>query len=782
MPSVATPEIHITATRASGGAQPTRSVSFAPSPSPPAAHAPEPPQLHVTAIGHVVTASDSFCASFSAALLHHASLLHARNELLPPGPSVHAADIRETVIRFIVSQSSYPVSLLNGLSPRQYIRTTYIANGGKYLGFTDGRDPRIPDSFREYTHLMGQHTCLPDRVFITMAAIAYKCQIVIIGADSEAVCVPPDDAIRRIHILMTRPPSDPDQRYAWAHLNAEACTDAITCKPQQPLHIVFDQPPELSPIYHGPTFGPVAPPASVDDSIPAPAQQMQWLQEAHCGYTGHPGIGATLKILRSNKRVWRGMTAHVAQFVKRCPTCMTARIHLNPARVSAATIRVDALPLRRWHIDMTGNLSTCLYTGFTRLMTFRDESTGFKLLFGSRFGCALEVAIAFLSVIGLFGLPDSFHTDGGPENDAYIWHQFTQMTGIKHTVSLPAQPHSNGIAEASIKSAKRFLRTLCVDLGRHNAWGLYTGMVQLALNSLPCSTRLCTSNQLVFASFYNPDHFVIPSTYNHQSPDEDQIDIDDANHYGIGANFVHRATYIQQLVTNHYHEHLDILLEQAIRRDPQACDDIAVGQHVLIEWPNAGPPSPQHPTLRGPYLVFAKSQNVLKLSHISIPPPADQPASIKWSKHARVYSLDVAEYGCMTRNPNDPAASQVPAGPPSLMIDCILDDEVFAEYRGPEPNHVANRSYYARLWGSHQQHGSLLLQQCYTYDQVKHSYAFDSYVACHIHLHGHTPMCAIPLGWDPHAVSKSLRPSHHPVLATEHGFPLPDDYEHSQSP
>jgi len=448
---------------------------------------------------------------------------------------------------------------------------------------------------------------------------------------------------------------------------------------------------------------------------------------------------------------------------------MNSRIHLNSAKVSAATIRVDALPLRRWHIDMTGTLGTCAFTGFTKMMVFRDESTGFKILHGSRHGCALEVVMGLIHIVGFFGLPDSVHTDGGPENDAYVWHQFSQVTGIKHTLSLPCQPHSNGIAESSIKTAKRFLRTLCVDLGRHNAWGLYLGIVQNTLNSLPCADRQCTPNQLVFASFWNPEPFVIPTFYCPQSEHDKEEHAADANYYKVGANFIHRATYIQQLVTNAYHEHMDILFQQAARKDPSVVTDIAIGQHVLIEWPDNGPPTPQHPGLRGPYIVHGKSHNVLQLQHLSIPPPEDQPATLRWSKHARVYSLDIFEHGPLQRKPSDPSATQVAAGFQSLHIDCITAD-VPKDGCRHDLNNVENRMYQARLWG---QVNAVQAQvrRLYSYAEVQHTYAMDTYALCNPHLHGHTSVISMPMGWDPHAVSKSLRPAHYPEIPEERGYP-----------
>ena len=74
--------------------------------------------------------------------------------------------------------------------------------------------------------------------------------------------------------------------------------------------------------------------------------------------------------------------------------------------------------------------------------------------------------------MGWTDLAESIHSDGGPEYDNYIWQQVQQISGIKHTFSVLSVPQTNGIAERNIASAKRFVRSLTVDMSRHNAWGL----------------------------------------------------------------------------------------------------------------------------------------------------------------------------------------------------------------------------------------------------------------------------------------------------------------------
>jgi len=720
--------------------------------------------------------NDSFCLSLARALAQSNHHHDTTGSAVPPSPSHEPEDVRELVVACMIGFAMLPFPELQNKTPKQWVRSVYFNTADpRALAFADDRDARTPASWREYTSLMILPECIVDRLFIITASVLYKCQIFLINDDCEVVIINPLVAHRRVFILFN---DSTDSFYSWAHECDMHCPQAAECRTAARFDI-FLAAPALAPIPEGPVLGPVPPPPSLDDSIPVASRQHQWICNAHCGYTGHPGVQATLSILRSQRHIWKGMTAHVAQYIKRCPTCISSRIRLNPAMVSTATLRINAMPLRRWHIDSTGIMSTCAFTGFTRCIVFRDESTGFTIFAGSRFGCGLETAIGFLHVSGFFGLPDSLHSDGGPENDNYTWHQFQQITGIKHTLSLPAQPHSNAIAESAIKTSKRFLKTLCVDLGRHNAWGLHLGIVQHAVNSLPNAERQCTPNQLVFSSFYNPFPFVIPTTYHRQSAVDDDVDVADANHYSIAANLVHSATYIQQLVTNRYHEHMDLLVEQASAKDPLPSEDIPVGEHVMIAWPLDKPPSPQHPGLRGPFTVIARSRNVLTLQHLSHPLPADQPSLIKWSKHAHVYSMNISDNDPIMRSLNDPAASQVPADFQTQHIECVIRHSLKLDFHGvrlPDTvNHVSQQDYVCRMWKPVLLHSDDLLHTL-TYDQVRHTYAFDSYYVSHPStLHGHTPIAHMPAGWHPHGVDKALRPWHSVALPNERDHPHMSD-------
>ncbi len=418
----------------------------------------------------------------------------------------------------------------------------------------------------------------------------------------------------------------------------------------------------------------------------------------------------------------------------------------------------------------------CFSTGFTVMIVFVCEVTQFIALYGSRHGTALETAVALINLMGWLGLAESIHSDGGPENDNYIWHQVAQITGIKHTFSVPNVPNSNPIAERNIGMAKRFVRALTVDLDKHNTWGLLLPIAQKGLNDLRRKDLLWYSpNEIVFASLADPTSLVIPTFYTRAVR---EADLADANAYQISANFVHRAVCFQQHVCSIVQEIHAKAFDACAATNPTSYTDLSVGQCVLINWPSDHPPSPAHPLKRGPYKVLAIHHNSVHLEHLANPPPADQPLNIHWSKHAHVYQF--VDEDTPVRSAFDPAASHAPTGPPGRNIDCVLSHSTLPANLLPPGialDHVKAQKYLCRLFSAStsRQPPAIASTQLLSYDQIAHTFAFDTYVLNQRHLQGHVPSLLMPANWNPHAVPPSLRPSHPPLPVHEHTFPPNDD-------
>lgn len=732
--------------------------------SPPVVHAGADPLVWFQ-VHNIGAGPSSLCDAASAALEHEAGTSQdARTLVIPFRP----LDIRERVGWFYETNSTRPMSCLHGRSFQQYFRSNT-----PILSFSDRDDQHTPTSWQEYKTLVNQGTTFPDIIFVHAIAVVYGVQIVLFTDTEERFIINPANAFRRIFLFGA-------QRGAhcnWGHLQ----------EPLDPEHPGrnFDQFSfEDVPLFSSQAYTPR--PLQFPKVLDIPTERMQAIHAAHCAYTDHPGVEATVKSLQQQGKYWRRMTAHVSQFIRKCPTCCASRLRLHHAPVTASSLRLASRPLRRWHLDQTGNMGVCVYTGFTRILLFVCEATQFCAMYGSRFGTALEAAIAFIHLMGWTGTAESLHSDGGPEFDNYIWHQIAQITGLKHTLSVPHVPQSNGLAERNIAEAKRFVRMLTVDLDKHNSWGLLLPIAQKGLNDLRRQElQWCSPNEIVFVSLCDANSFVIPTFYTRRLRELDMVN---ANEYDISANFVHRTMCFQQFVVNQFHEAQAQAFDSAAARDPVAHSDVSPGQCVLIDWPDNSPPSPAHPTKRGPYKVLESRTNTVTLQHFENPPPADQPYLISWSKHAHVYFYPEDE--APRRSQSDPAASQAPLGTVGRQVDCVLSHNTkpvpdrVGDSQQERQFHVANQIYQCRLFmhntdTSRQQLSSRTANL--RYEDICHTFAFDSYFQANRRLIGHVAVSHMPANWCPHAVSESQRPSFPPLPLHEQNIPRSVDDEGSDS-
>jgi transposase InsO family protein len=697
------------------------------------------------------------CTAISEALRHEQTV--SGRQSLANEPQFRPLDVRDRTLWFMSEYGNTIIDSRLGVSARSLFRR-YILTNSVTLAFDHRDDEHSPVSWSEYQTLMADEGTYPDMLFLHVAARLYRCQIIVFfdpDDDLPYIVATPPNAFRRIFLL-----SSPSlQHVNWAHPTEDRSDTSIA-----------------DASFHAPLLSPPPTTADVQDEIlhslyrrlPVSEERLRQLHLAHNGYSGHPGVERTVKILISVGSKWRGMTADVAQFIRRCPTCCASRLKLQHAPVSASSLRLDARPLSRWHIDQTGPMPACAFTGFTRFIVFVCETTQFVWLYGSRFGTALETAIALIHLIGMFDIPESIHSDHGSENDNYVWHQLQQITGIKRTFSMPYIPQTNGIAERHIGSAKHFVRNLSVDIGRHNSWGLLLPIAQKGLNSLPREElNWFSPSQIILASCHNPESFAIPTFYSRELR---EMDFADAHAYHVSGNFAHRAMIFQQGVFNHFHNLKERALEEAAARDPTLLQDLHVGQAVLIDWPD-GPPTPLHPRKQGPFRVVELRRNVVVLQHIVVPPPDSQPNVLQWSKQAHVYVYPDAYVP--GRSASDPSASMSTPDSSGRQIECVLTHHPLQSYQSPrsrtahQRHHVSNFEYICRLFAADLPDSAIPhMQRVFLYDEIKHTYAFDCYVMAHRSLEGHLPVSHMPLNWLPHAVNPSLRPSHDPCPLHEH--------------
>jgi hypothetical protein len=698
------------------------------------------------------TPTDGSCGP-SAVLEAIRHLFRTQQEFMQAVPS-DAQHLRDRVVDFIVNHADTQVSLLLPETFRSAIREEFVHNQRELRdsdfirsAVESNEDPtQRVNSFVGWSHAMRRPRAFTDEFFMAAAALSLRVQICVIRV-FISVYMPTyfecADAAFRITLFAS------DDHYEWCsdiELDADIALRRFTVDLSPP------------PLAQSPTVQPPALLPHLDDSLPISPNRLQIIATAHNAVTGHPGRDATLAALRSAGYSWRGMFAEVSKFVDRCPSCQLAR-RAPPVQAFHRTLRTTDRLCSRWHVDTVGPFPECSGTGFKFFSLFVDEVSGYVLIYGNKAKCAFETAAALIQLTGLFGLPNSFHSDGGSEFDSDVLHQFSALCCVRHTLSIARAPNTNGLAERNVQQAKRVLRHLTSTLADFAYWGFLLPIVQRATNFLHRQHLGCCPQQLVFGLYANTDAFVIPCV---AAPVTTSL-IVDANQHHYSAGIMHAALRFQERILLRFAELRERLFDAAVSALPAVSGSLQVGDLVLIPWRDNSPPSSLHPRMCGPYVVTALDAraNTIQVEHSCVPPPANQLARTSWTIQSGVFIL--SDLDCPAAE--DPASCGLAADSPfpqpiDCILSCTLRDQPLPV--ASNPSHVSNHIFLVRWLNRPQSAASLV-----DYTVVKHTAACDRFCIANPTLSGHKSALRLPDFFDPHAQAPSARPSHPPIASAE---------------
>ncbi|XP_026582351.1 uncharacterized protein K02A2.6-like, partial [Pseudonaja textilis] len=168
-------------------------------------------------------------------------------------------------------------------------------------------------------------------------------------------------------------------------------------------------------------------------------------------HEGHPGI-VRMKALARSYVWWPGMDPQITSWVSSCQPCQSTR----PAPPAATPTRWESAggPWSRLHIDLAGPVH-----GRTFLVLVDSYSKWIDLaLLPSTTTQAIVKALIRLFVT--HGLPDTLVSDNGPQFTSCEFSMYVANLGIRHILTAPFHPASNGMAERAVRSVKEALARL----------------------------------------------------------------------------------------------------------------------------------------------------------------------------------------------------------------------------------------------------------------------------------------------------------------------------------
>ena len=175
--------------------------------------------------------------------------------------------------------------------------------------------------------------------------------------------------------------------------------------------------------------------------IPKPCRQ-QVLVDLHAS---HQGLTRT-KARARQVVYWPKMTTDIDLVVRQCQVCREAQASLP--KEPPMNDRNPRLPFECTSAD----LFSCQGHDF---LVFVDRLTGWPCIARTgRTTSSHDVILWFRRWFADVGVPSTLYTDGGPQFASHRFAEFCRRWQVKHIMSSPHYPQSNGHAEAAVKAMK----------------------------------------------------------------------------------------------------------------------------------------------------------------------------------------------------------------------------------------------------------------------------------------------------------------------------------------
>ncbi|GKT33460.1 hypothetical protein ADUPG1_007361, partial [Aduncisulcus paluster] len=192
------------------------------------------------------------------------------------------------------------------------------------------------------------------------------------------------------------------------------------------------------------------------------------IRHFHSATTGHHGIRATIDKLKDYGLTWTTMYIDVRKTIKGCLTCQKIAEQKKTTQAPTFSIAHEVTG-HTWFIDSLGPLPKTA-DGYEYIMAATDAFSRYTELFPLTSLTAKEAMFHILSLIGRHGMPNTIHTDQGPQFANYLADHVYDTLGIRHHRVTPHHPTGNGMVERMNREIKRHLRAQMLELSEMSDW------------------------------------------------------------------------------------------------------------------------------------------------------------------------------------------------------------------------------------------------------------------------------------------------------------------------
>lgn len=189
---------------------------------------------------------------------------------------------------------------------------------------------------------------------------------------------------------------------------------------------------------------------------PTKDQRKTILTEYHTdALSGHPGVNRTFQEVKKTY-FWKGMKQEIENFIKTCDVCQrNKKINIKTPMVITSTANDFAEAIA---CDIMGPYPITKNNN-RYILTVQDELTKFVQAYPISEISAETCAIHLIKYFSIFGFPNTILTDQGTNFMSNLLKEINKILQIKHKITSPYHPQTNGSLERTHASIKSFIKS-----------------------------------------------------------------------------------------------------------------------------------------------------------------------------------------------------------------------------------------------------------------------------------------------------------------------------------
>jgi hypothetical protein len=327
---------------------------------------------------------------------------------------------------------------------------------------------------------------------------------------------------------------------------------------------------------------------------------------------GHLGVDRTIEavknyIQRHGLDDWPTLRRDCEEFRKRCPICQRQDQRRPPLVTAPYLLSTKDKAMRHMAIDTMGPFPPDK-DGNTYIIAMVDRYSRFLEMAPTKDATAQSAAEWLVNNhFAYFGVPQTIHSDNGPQYVNSIMNTISQRTGVRFTRSTPYSHEENGLIERLNKEILRHLRSIMYERKTREHWSTACPIVMRLINSQKHSITGLSPSQIITPLVDTRAGLIYPHPDDPSETEADQLLL---------------SSHLQEL-----QEHLESLVTAAFASQTLlVVDDTGMpiessfneGDFVMLSYPkDTRPPSKLHSLWRGPFRIIKKDGATYKIASLS---------------------------------------------------------------------------------------------------------------------------------------------------------------------